>query len=80
LQARKNTLWQPSTENQLRNFAMLSFRDTEGRSSDKSTLLKDRKQAQRVADTSEMAAQRKKSEKRTVFWRHSRKGDPFDDS
>jgi hypothetical protein len=48
VQARKNTLWQASTEDQLRNFGMLSFRDTEGRSSDKSSLLKDRKQAQRV--------------------------------
>ena len=37
------------------------FRDSEGRLVDKSTRLKDRKQAQRVADTLEMAAQRKKS-------------------
>ena len=37
------------------------FRDSEGRLIDKSTRLKDRKQAQRVADTLEMAAQRKKS-------------------
>ena len=36
------------------------FRDSEGRLVDKSTRLKDRKQAQRVADTLEMAAQRKK--------------------
>jgi hypothetical protein len=37
------------------------FRDSEGRLIDKSTRLRDRKQAQRVADTLEMAAQRKKS-------------------
>jgi hypothetical protein len=37
------------------------FRDSEGRLVDKSTRLKDRKQAQRVADTLEMAAQREKS-------------------
>ena len=37
------------------------FRDSEGRLIDKSTRLKDRKQAQLVADTLEMAAQRKKS-------------------
>src|ERR1700675_2273261 len=37
------------------------FRDSEGRLTDKSTRLKDRKQAQRVADTLEIAAQRKKS-------------------
>ena len=45
------------------------FRDSEGRLVDKSTRLKDRKQAQRVADTLEMAAQRKKSAQhaRAVF-------------
>ena len=37
------------------------FRNSEGRLIDKSTRLKDRKQAQRVADTLEMAAQRKKT-------------------
>src|ERR1700730_16608184 len=37
------------------------FRDSEGRLIDKSTRLKDHKQAQRVADTLEMAEQRKKS-------------------
>lgn len=37
------------------------FRGSEGRLIDKSTRLNDRKQAQRVADILEMAAQRKKS-------------------
>jgi hypothetical protein len=37
------------------------FRDSEGRLIDKSTRLRDRKQAQRVADTLEMAPQRMKS-------------------
>jgi hypothetical protein len=37
------------------------FRDGEGRLIDKSTRLKDRKRAQRVAETLETAAQRKKS-------------------